>query len=324
MRKILLLLIFHISYIMNSQQYVPMPLQNCFWLISDGIFCNNINNNPPNANSILTYKLYPTGNIFLGQKTYVAFSKLDVSNTYNSSCAYSTQVGNGYNCAIRQDTLNKMVYVRFPNDTLEKTLYNFNYVKGDSVKTVLSEVNGPNGYTARVVDSVYYHTYNDGIARKTYSLQPLAFGAMSFNNYIIEGIGNETGLTNNRRYISYGQPQIYNVNENWASLLAINNFTIAKTATNTYYNTVSLSEQVTEQSINLFPNPTNNILNINSSINFHMETTTYIISDIMGRNVLTGILKSNEIDISALPKGIFYIKFKFDNRRTSNYKIIKE
>jgi len=310
-----------ISYMVYSQQYVPLPLQNCYWQIKDAVICS-YNTSPSNSSS-LTYNLYPTGNVVIAQKSYVEFSKLDVLNNNNTSCAYLSQPGNGYQCAIRQDTLNKLVYIKYSTDTIEKILYNFNYVKGDSVKTVLGDIATPNGNIYRVVDSVYFQTYTDGIARKTYILKPMSVTGIQLNDYIIEGIGNETGLLNIRKQLSYSQPKVYIVNESWRSFLVINNDTVFKTPINTYYNSLMINEQIAKQNIHIYPIPCDNILKISSYI-FNSESN-YEIIDITGKIILYGSLNNNtnNIDISSIEHGVYFLKINMENI-TLNYKIIKE
>ena len=67
----------------------------------------------------------------------------------------------------------------------------------------------------------------------------------------------------------------------------------------------SLPETETKNSISIFPNPTNNYLNVNG-IELNSE---YRIYDTTGRKVFQGVfVKSNTVDIQSLENGIYYIE----------------
>ena len=308
MRNLFLILMLTFYCLVYSQQYVPLPLQNCIWQLVDQTSIYNQSAVPPSSTSSSTTTLYPSSSIIINQLPYV---------TILNSGGTST-------CYIRQDTVNRIIYARFNNDTADKVLYNFNYIKGDSVKTYLGEFNGPGVHIVRVVDSVYYQSYNDGICRKIFRLIPQSDpSGRVFNQYIIEGIGNNTGLLNIFSYRGYIGPG-YSNTESWNSSLTINNSQILPTTTNNCYGTVSITELDMKQNISVFPNPTISVLNINS-IQFNSQTSNYAISDITGRIIIRGVLNqnTNEIDISNLTNGIYFAKINI-NSQTINYKIIKQ
>jgi hypothetical protein len=77
----------------------------------------------------------------------------------------------------------------------------------------------------------------------------------------------------------------------------------------------------TESSIQLYPNPTNGILKIETLVEFESVS----IFSIEGKKVESfTINNSNEIDIQSLETGIYFLRFQLENGQVSNHKIIKE
>ena len=73
-----------------------------------------------------------------------------------------------------------------------------------------------------------------------------------------------------------------------------------------------------KSNLNIFPNPTNNFIFINSK-----EIGFYTIYDLQGKSVLQGKLNvENKIDISVLKKGIYFLKINFPDRNVVK-KVIK-
>ncbi len=73
--------------------------------------------------------------------------------------------------------------------------------------------------------------------------------------------------------------------------------------------------------INLYPNPTSNIINF--SIN-NLEGTQVTVIDLNGRTVLnTTISSDNNINIENLIKGVYFVQLEVENKAV-NYKIIKK
>ncbi len=69
----------------------------------------------------------------------------------------------------------------------------------------------------------------------------------------------------------------------------------------------------------LYPNPTNGLLNIISSTSIS-EVTVY---NNLGQLLLTSEEK-NQVDISALSEGIYFVKIKDENGRIETKKIVKK
>jgi len=88
---------------------------------------------------------------------------------------------------------------------------------------------------------------------------------------------------------------------------------------------VTLSNDVIENTSNkyqLFPNPVNNKLYINSSLD---ENLSIIVYDINGREVLNNIIAGEQknMDVSALKSGVYFLKI-IDSNNFEIHKFIKK
>ncbi len=80
----------------------------------------------------------------------------------------------------------------------------------------------------------------------------------------------------------------------------------------------NISENIKEESIYIFPNPTTHILYINSNLD-DLEIRLF---DMMGRQALT--TRSKEIDMSELPSGIYLMRIYSQGQFIRNEKVMKE
>jgi len=81
---------------------------------------------------------------------------------------------------------------------------------------------------------------------------------------------------------------------------------------------LSLNEEIINQSIFLYPNPANDIIAIHSD----STISSIVFYDILGKIVRRHF--TNEIDISALSKGIYLIQITTDDGKISTLKLLKE
>ena len=92
-------------------------------------------------------------------------------------------------------------------------------------------------------------------------------------------------------------------------------------------NDVSLASNdfvTNEIDFKIYPNPANNLINIAFSNSNFYSNSKFEIIDMLGRNVLTGILKNNAIDISNLIEGIYNLKIIIDGKIVTKKIIIKK
>ncbi len=86
--------------------------------------------------------------------------------------------------------------------------------------------------------------------------------------------------------------------------------------------TVGVNEWSNGSSVSVYPNPANDVLNIDIK-NFNKENLSVNIIDVIGKEVLKSDYK-NQIDISFLEKGIYFVSIQQDRKIISTKKIIKE
>lgn len=80
-------------------------------------------------------------------------------------------------------------------------------------------------------------------------------------------------------------------------------------------NALNLQEIKTiENGIEVFPNPSKNILNINSSVTYNQ----FLLTNTMGQHIYTGSLNQNlnQIDVSHIPNGMYYLTIDSDKNNT--------
>jgi hypothetical protein len=321
MRQFILLTTFLFLVVKTYCQapYVPIPLQNCYWQMKHTKSCTAY---PPPVYSEQEYKIYPLNDTLISAIRYVKLYSQLITNSVG--CITANIATTGYWGALRQDTTARKIYLVSPNQTSEKLLYDFNYTKGDSVKTYLGDyvVLAPR---YRIIDSVYYQSYSDGVCRKTFKLKARTinsgFDTYIENNYIIEGIGNETGLDQQRisSDIFMGNPPDHN---EWSSFLTINNNTISAVTTNTCQQYIGLKEFSIVDEAKIFPNPGHDEITLSITDSEYLKCKI-IVYDILGNQVLSSNEKTFNID--HLPKGVYYLKcFSSTSQKTIVEKLIKD
>jgi hypothetical protein len=316
-----------------SQSYVPLPLQNCEWYFSAGSGTSN--------SSLMqtclyndNYKLYPNGDSIISGKRYI---KIYMEWINGSGGAIAGPPCTPYSppsatlslaYGLRQDTLAKKVYIKpLSSSSPETILYDFNLVKNDTVKTANSTFGSipPCGTTKyRIIDSVFYQAYSDGICRKTYRLIPYANCAnfISFS-YIIEGFGTDHTHTDmvvytNNNFGGFGSGNMTTVS---ASTLVIGTTTLSK-ATNTCSQSVGIKEQKTNLDISLFPNPVKNKLVIQG---LGSQLTQIELFSVLGQKQeirVSDVEQTLVLDLENCPAGIYILRISAGGRSYSK-KILK-
>ncbi|SRX76007.1 T9SS type A sorting domain-containing protein [Aequorivita antarctica] len=81
-----------------------------------------------------------------------------------------------------------------------------------------------------------------------------------------------------------------------------------------------LSVEDLETSVEIYPNPTQNILNIVSQ----QSIVEVKIFDVLGKDVGNLNISNNQIDVSQLNQGLYFLNIKFDNNKLNISKFIKQ
>ncbi len=315
MKKTLIILVtlLLIQKIKCQNAYVPMPMQNCEWQVSNQANCTWLNNPGTSAES---YTIYPGNDTIIATKRYIKFYVTDTYTISGAGCVSQTKT-TGYWGAVRQDTAAQKIYVKLSAGN-EVLYYNFNLHKGDTMKTYLGY---PNPIPYQIIDSVYYQSFSDGICRRVYLFKYPSNWNYNNSNYVfynkvIEGIGFNTGFDNT---VSSMNSSSANVTQAFSNSLKINGQTILVASSNPCAQTSGWKENTIEIDLKIFPNPANEVITISSSLNHaHLH---FIIRDILGNEIL--VSEKATINVKDLKSGVYFITTVGQNNKTTVSKFIK-
>ncbi|QTE23002.1 endonuclease [Polaribacter cellanae] len=135
------------------------------------------------------------------------------------------------------------------------------------------------------------------------------------NNVLIDIIGTYNGGTSNnfgkdktlRRKSGVTQPNTaFDLNNEWDIFPKDTADDFGK-----YYNVLS-TENFYLENLHFYPNPVENIINIEKTGNYKIESLS--IYNVLGKKITTIKTISNKINLSFLSKGIYILKFEVDNK----------
>ncbi|MDI1234926.1 MAG: T9SS type A sorting domain-containing protein [bacterium] len=218
-----------------------------------------------------------------------------------------------------------------PTKIFDKLIYDFNHFVGDTF--VIRLTNDTLLDIHLKVDSIKQILYQDGIARTTHyyiRTQNNYYSQHPF--YCIEGAGSNLGLIhlNIDNFPSFNRNELVSICKPNQIILGNNDCSIGNYAIKPYCEEDSLKAQIiraekasidqklVHQFIKLFPNPTNDLITINSKMNGIAR-----IIDYSGKTCVSelGIHEGdNHFSLRQLTSGIYFIIFQF-NQATYSQKI---
>lgn len=289
---VLILLLFTAKF--TFSQYRPLPMQNAEWVCS-GAF--NLLSTPTSIN----YMYYTDNDTLIGSMVYVNIRKVEIPSV-NDVNTYQTYTG-----AIRQDTLNKKIYIVPTDSTSEKLLYDFSLNVGDTVVSFLNET-CPAIETIGAIDSIIV---NGNYHRRLH----LQDGCSGIQIYYIEGIGSNFGLI------------FPNNTGNLSNLICtkVNNQTYYPDSSTSCNLVTSVNSLDIDMAIDIYPNPSNNEINIIIPDTEKLTSNTITLLSPLGQILITEKINSQKsiIDISSLPKGLYLLTISV-NENIFTKKIIKQ
>ena len=268
-------------------QYKPLPMQNAEWYQYGGIALLSC----PTC-TLVDYKYYTDGDTLINAQTYVKIKKLEVPSV-NDVSIYPAYTG-----AIRQDTLNKRIYVVLTDSTTEHILYDFSLQVGDTNNSVLhslvSDCLGFNTETLYLIDTIQVN----GNDHRVFHFQ----GSCAGNEVsYIEGIGSDFGLL---------FPDLIDIRESHLSCLKINNqsYYPYSNANCTLPDTASVNDLDLLQEISIYPNPSFDMITISMPENILRNNA--LLFDASGREVQQFYLNSgeNHLKLNGLENGVYMIQ----------------
>ena len=286
MKNLLLLFLLISSVQTTHAQYKPLPMQNAEWYQDGGIALLSC----PTC-TFVNYKYYADGDTLINAQTYVKIKKVEVPNINDVSLFPA------YTGAIRQDTLNKKIYVVLTDSTTEHILYDFSLQVGDTNNSVLhtlaSDCLGYNTETLYLIDTIQVN----GNDHRVFHFQ----GSCTANgvNYI-EGIGSDFGLL---------FPNLMDMEESHLNCLKINNQSYYPYANaNCTLPTISVNNLDLLLDISIFPNPTSEILTI--SLPENTIESEAILFDAAGKELKRFMVSAGEnpLNLAAFKTGTYLIQ----------------
>jgi len=308
MKKSILIVFFFSLICANysqAQQYYPFATSNAFWRINWGA-ANCIPLPPPEPNHS-EYQYIITGDTLIPPYIYHKLIRTGnirpCADPIKSFISNTNPIG-----SFRNDTLNKKVFYLPIDSTNEVLLYDFNLSVGDTIHGYMEDLArlhfGPS-YYAQIdsVDSVLINTNY----RKRWHVKHYSQVINIDPGEIIEGIGHTNGLLEGffSGFDSNGSLVCYS--ENGLPLYG-----------SSPCETVSVKELSLDKRFSVSPNPTNNILFINTDIDYN----TINIYSLSGKLVKTQSA-SLQISVLDLPKGMYFIQL-IGNKNNVVQKFIKE
>jgi hypothetical protein len=276
MKKLIFLFFLSVALQYSYAQYKPLPMQNAEWINYGGI---NLLGCP--QCTFVQYKYFTDGDTLINNQSYVKIKKTEIPSL-NDVSSFPTYTG-----AIRQDTLNKKIFVILLDSTTENILYDFSLQVGDTIKSVLhtlaSDCFGFNTETIVSIDSIQVN----GNYHRVFHFQGSCTGPNG-GSYI-EGIGSDFGLL---------FPNRMDETESHLSCLKVSGPCEL---------VVSINSLEENNQFDIFPNPSLETINISININSHK---TCSIHEASGRKIKTIKLsgKDTQIDISDLNSGVYFVK----------------
>lgn len=252
--------------------------------------------------SVSNYKFWFQGDTIISNKQY----KKVFLQSWDSVADFGRAT---YFAAVREDTLNEKIYCIQTNDGIERLICDFSLNAEDTVSVYsFWPFENPSLKTVKIenVDSILI----DNTYRK--QLHIYESDDCGGSETWIEGIGSTLGL-----FFPFSTAPDFACF--MLLCIHINDTMIYQNPdfnTCYYYEEIGISE-TTRNSFNLYPNPANNILNIDHDIKSDTQIQYYIINS-CGVVYKEGVLTSNIIDISLFEKGLYFIMISYDKQNYTN------
>jgi hypothetical protein len=142
---------------------------------------------------------------------------------------------------------------------------------------------------------------------RTYRLQHVSDVDDLFSGYIVSGIGHLTSFFPERLMDNGDGVRVEGLRCYWVEDELV--FKYGDEDCDAIYDELHGVEEDVENQFNVYPNPTNGVLFVETHGRTALPTLTYLISNLMGQTVLTGNItaENQQIDVSVLPEGMYFI-----------------
>jgi len=291
--QILLLISIMLTQNINAQEYNPTAVEGVHWVIR---LDDNSTFEPVDG----LWEYFASGDTIVNGLSYKKILKRDLVITQNGP-PFEAEEDYQLFGLIRDDTINKKVYAiqllenyNFCPVAEEYLLFDFSLNIGDTVNLCI------------------HPDFFDFVIQDISTSTVLGFTTRIFTSWesLYEGMGSNYGLfedmfapfKKNKRYV-YSTFLYYYCREEPCNLF------------------VSTDYHMESKSVEVYPNPTNSILNIKNDYNTKINRIS--IYNSLGQKQIEIYQNTNQIDISKLKNGVYFIEFETDGKHIRK-KIIKK
>jgi len=315
MKKIALLFIIGaISLGFFAQNYVPFPSSNASWIDNEKYPCSENH-------------YWLDGDTVVNGLTYHKLFFYSINNyTTSNPCTHWSQsfITSGYRGALRNDSVNRLVYFLKSGRISDTLLYDFNYSVGDTVHANYKGVPDTTGTIgAQMLVVKIDSSLLGGIYRRRYSILPadvnLRFRCNFYDTLrLIEGIGSNQSLLGDYDICDplQGESILHCFKVNGQII-----YNIPQTNKCQLITTINKTKRDLDIVI-ISPNPTKGIVNI-ESVN---EIESVELYEFSGRLLSshTSFNKTIILNLSNYQSGIYLVNLQLKNGEMFTKKVIKD
>jgi hypothetical protein len=280
--------------------YTPFILNNAKWVIA---YYSNpcvLEGIPPDIASYVSYITNDSItsldglNYYAIYETYSAAYYYDCDGRILSSSINNVPSLSGY---LRQDTINRRVYLRYPGSASDSLIYDFNLTVGDSIAA--------NGVGPVMTVTSISNFISGGNSYPQYNFSNSSF---LLSGSWFQGFGSENGLFTQFNFQESGGPYL--------TCFSYNNQTIYPAYADSSCSNVILPTSINDIQPNLthlYPNPATTEIIITGL----QPQTTITITNLLGQVLMVTVAdgETKTIDVSHLPAGMYFV---------NNMKMVKE
>lgn len=301
MKLFLLLIFIFFTSIINAQQYYTFPTSNAIWREYRYELGGS------SRSYYYDFQNFINGDTLIEGKIYHKIYQTGYTRSYILYQSFYSEYEDIYVGAIREDSLRKVYYYV---DSLynEQLLYDFNLNIGDTLPIMVGTreriINNNTTYTVTGIDSILVQ----GNFHKRFQIN---YPNQTF--YIIEGVGSTYGLLA-KLYSWTGYTPIL-------KCFKLNDENAYPDGQDCNLIHIGIDEFSEQNKTHLFPNPGNGIFYFNNLPN---ESLLMKIFNLMGNKIFETIVQKDHssIDLSNLPKGIYFIQIIDKNESINIDKIV--
>lgn len=298
MKKLLLTLsMLFIVVITCAQAYIPMPDSGAIWRVGKG-----------DMYTCEEKQYYTSGDTIISGITYTKIAVIkNIGTPYGTLCNVRSS-SNGLAGMIRNDTINKKVYIISPGQTSEQLLYNFDLNINDTFPNTLIYDSAYFQYIVFSIDTVLI----GGKMRKIM----LSDDTVGIGRYsLIEGIGSSQGLIDT---VQFG----FRFDELWCFKLDGQTIYPDSNAVCNLITGITKNQNQSDSGLLVYPNPTTEQITITQNQNLE-RITLYSLQGQKLQELLPDKRESTGIEIRG-PKGIYLLRLQMKDRSMHSMKIFKQ